>query len=155
MKAGDIMTNTQVVANTFLYYAFQENIDISPMKLQKLMYFLFREYAKSSNKKLFSEPFEAWAYGPVLPSIYYEFQSYGKRKIDKFAKDAQGHVKILGLNNNDVLKRCFYTIWARYKFYSGPELSSITHKVGTAWYKAKENGNPMLSFEDILNDNEY
>lgn len=109
-KVGVFMTNTQVVANTFLYSAFQENVEVSPMKLQKLMYFFFREYARTSGVKLFSEQFETWTYGSVLPSIYYEFQGYGKRKIEKFAKDAQGQVKILDFDNNDTLKTSFYKI---------------------------------------------
>lgn len=155
MKVGDIMTNTQVVANTFLYHAFQDNVNVSPMKLQKLMYFLFREYAKKSGKRLFSEQFETWPYGPVLPSIYYEFQGYGKRKIDKFARDAQGQVKILSFANNEMLKNCFLSIWGRYKYCSGPELSSITHRADTAWDKAKKKGLPTLDYEDIVNDNAY
>lgn len=149
------MTNTQVVANTFLYHAFQESVGVSPMKLQKLMYFFFREYARTSNEKLFSEQFETWPYGPVLPSIYYEFQGYGKRKIEKFAKDAQGHVKILAFDNNDTLKTSFYKIWGMYKYYSGPDLSLITHRPGTAWSKAKAKNNVTLDYKDILADEEY
>lgn len=125
------------------------------MKLQKLMYFFFREYAKKSNEKLFSEQFETWKYGPVLPSIYYEFQGYGKNKIEKFARDAQGHVKILAFDNNQFLKTSFYEIWGRYKYYSGPELSLITHRPNTAWSKAKEKKQMTLDYKDILADEEY
>lgn len=149
------MTNTQVVANTFLYHAFLENVEVSPMKLQKLMYFFFREYAKTSEEMLFSEQFETWKYGPVLPSIYYEFQGYGKRKIEKFAKDAQGNVKILSFDNNDNLKMCFFKIWGIYKYFSGVDLSLITHRPGTAWSKAKEKNSMTLDYEDILADGEY
>lgn len=148
------MTNTQVVANTFLYHAFQENISVTPMKLQKLIYFFFREYAKSTDEKLFSEQFETWQYGPVLPSIYYEFQSFGAKKIDKFARDAMGNVKILSLNNID-LKQSFDKIWRKYKYFPGTELSNITHREGTAWYKAHQKGSITLDYEDIKNDNEY
>lgn len=155
MKVGDNMTNTQVVANTFLYHAFQENVDVSPMKLQKLMYFLFREYAQKSGEKLFSEQFETWPYGPVLPSIYFEFQGYGRNKIEKFAKNAQGVVNILSLDKNKTLKNSFYKIWNNYKYYSGVDLSHITHRPGTAWSKAKEKNSATLDFEDILNDTEY
>ncbi len=149
------MTHTQVVANTFLYYAFNEGIDVSPMKLQKLTYFLFREYAKKTGEHLFTEQFEVWKYGPVIPSIYYEFQSFGKGKITKFAKNAQNKVQILNLNANSALAECFHLIWSRYKYYSGVNLSAITHRSGTPWYKAKKEGKMTLQFEDILQDDEW
>ena len=149
------MVNTQVVANTFLYRAFKENISVTPMKLQKLIYFLYREYAQESGEQLFSEQFETWKYGPVLPSVYYEFQGYDENTIDRFARDAQGDVQILNLDHNSELKSCFNKIWNRYKHHSGPDLSNITHRSGTAWYKAKQQGNPTLKFEDIINDKEY
>lgn len=149
------MVNTQVVANTFLYRAFKENIPITPMKLQKLIYFFYREYAKKNNVPLFNEPFETWKYGPVLPSVYYEFQSYGDKPISSFARDAQGKVQILDLDHNSDLMSCFCKIWNRYKLYSGPDLSNITHRLGTAWSKAKKQKNSTLKFEDIIDDGEY
>ena len=36
------MVSSQVVANTILRSAFKEKVSISPMKLQKLMYFFFK-----------------------------------------------------------------------------------------------------------------
>lgn len=149
------MTHTQAVANTFLYCAFKEDIVVTPMKLQKLTYFLFREFAKETGEPLFSERFEVWKHGPVLPSIFYEFQSFGKEKITKFAKNAQGKVQILDLNSNRVLFECFNKIWIKYKRYSGSELSNITHQPGSAWCKAKEKKCSTLEFEDIINDDEY
>ena len=146
------MVSAQVVANTFLYYGFEEGIKITPMKLQKLVYFLFQRYAKTTQNKLFSEQFETWKYGPVLPSIYFEFNSYGSSPIKKFARDAQGKVHILNIPSDKALNDCWNDIWNRYKYYSGPELSAITHQEGTAWSKAKNKGSPTLNFEDIINE---
>lgn len=53
----------------------------SPLRIQKTIYFLFAFYAsglglKSPNKPyLFSEKFEAWAFGPVLRSVYTNAQN--------------------------------------------------------------------------------
>lgn len=149
------MVSSQVVANTFLYHAFNEDISITPMKLQKLMYFLYREYAQKTGQPLFSDQFEAWKYGPVLSNIYYIFQNYGSKKINKFARNVQGRVQILNLERNPILKECWNTIWSMYKNCSGPDLSAITHKSNTAWDKAVKAGNNLLDFKDILEDNEY
>ena len=146
------MVSTQVVANTFLYYGFEEGIKITPMKLQKLIYFLFKRYAQTTSQKLFSEQFETWKYGPVLPSIYYEFSSFGSQSITKFARDAKGQVHILNISSNAELNESWNYIWNRYKYCTGPELSAITHQNGTAWSKAKESNSPTLKYEDIIDE---
>jgi len=68
--------SASVVCNNILTRAFQENIPVSPMKLQKLMYFVSCEYVKATGKDLLSENFGVWQYGPVLPSLYDEFKSF-------------------------------------------------------------------------------
>lgn len=67
---------------------------ISPIKLQKAMYFLFAFYGgkikllnlqKDADKKdiqLFTPCFEAWAYGPVDREIYYKFKNDEYKDID-------------------------------------------------------------------------
>lgn len=146
------MVSTQIVANTFLYYGFEECIKISPMKLQKLIYFLFKQYAQKTNQQLFSEQFETWRYGPVLPSVYYEFSSFGSAPITKFARDAQGKVHILNVSSSKELNEAWSIVWNKYKYCSGSELSGITHQPGSAWSKAKDKQQPVLSYEDIINE---
>ena len=46
---------------------------ISNLKLQKLLYFAWLEYFKRTGRPLFDEEFQAWKYGPVVPSVYYEY----------------------------------------------------------------------------------
>ena len=82
--------SASVVCNNILTRAFQENIPVSPMKLQKLMYFVSCEYVKATGKDLLSENFGVWQYGPVLPSLYDEFKSFHDQPITKYATDADG-----------------------------------------------------------------
>ena len=44
--------SASVVCNNILTRAFQENIPVSPMKLQKLMYFVSCEYVKATGKEI-------------------------------------------------------------------------------------------------------
>lgn len=46
---------------------------ISNLKLQKLLYFAWLEYFRRHGAHLFEDNFEAWKFGPVLPSVYYEY----------------------------------------------------------------------------------
>ncbi|MCI8575626.1 MAG: DUF4065 domain-containing protein [Bacilli bacterium] len=67
------------------------NANISPLKLQKVLYLIFAEWGSfvrnsinnlesveidlnDYNEYLFNSEFEAWMYGPVLPEVYYTFE---------------------------------------------------------------------------------
>lgn len=141
------------VANNFLRRGRAEDIDITPLKLQKLVYFLYKDYLKRTGESLFSEQFETWKKGPVVPSIYAEFSSYGKRSIRSYATDSRG--KCYAVTETGVFKECLDRIWRIYGDYSGEVLSALTHTEGSAWSKAKENESRYLKDEDIKNEPEY
>lgn len=143
------MLNTQTVANTFLLLGFIEDINITPMKLQKLTYFLYKEYIQKTGMPLFSEPFEKWKYGPVLPSLYYEFNSFQSSPITRFAKDAKGQAEIINMETDNDISKAVNQVWRTYRNYSAIELSQLTHRSNTAWEKAT---NFKLSDEDIKNE---
>lgn len=141
------------VANNFLKRGRNENVDITPLKLQKLVYFLYKDYLKRTNDQLFSERFETWKKGPVVPSIYAEFNSYGRFPIRSFATDSRGKCYIV--SEDGVFKECIDKVWRVYGNYSGGALSELTHTDGSAWSKAKLNGEHYLEIEDIKNEPEY
>ena len=111
------MISPVFVANNFLKRGQNEKIDITPLKLQKLVYFLYKDYLKRTGNPLFSESFETWKKGPVVPSIYAEFNSYGKLPIKTFATDSRG--KCFVVTECGVFKECLDRIWRVYGNYSG------------------------------------
>ncbi len=99
----------QAVCNTILKKSFIQGITVTPMKLQKLLYFVYRDYLQKYDRDLFSESFETWAYGPVLPSVYDEFKSFKASRITKFAKNADGSAtqsKLASTCRKDVAAKC-------------------------------------------------
>lgn len=78
------MVSVQAFANTVLKKSFEELIQVSPMKLQKLLYFIYADYLKKTKEPLLSEKFQVWQYGPVLSSAYYEFKSWPFRNKSAF-----------------------------------------------------------------------
>lgn len=138
------------IANNFIRRGKCEDISITPLKLQKLIYFLYKDYLKTTNKILFTEPFETWSLGPVVPSVYAEFSSYGKRPIETYAKDSQGNSYLV--SEEGTFKQCLDRTWNRYKEFSGIELSNKTHEPGTAWSKATSTKSRFLSVEDIKDE---
>jgi uncharacterized phage-associated protein len=147
------------VANYFLWRAWRENIEITPMKLIKLVYIAYGwNLVINNDEKLFEEPIFAWEYGPVIKSIYHEFKRFGSKPIskDNYAADFNINtgellsVPIVPGNDEDTID-ILNAEWQNYKNKSGPELSRITHKPGSAWCKAWNNGEGKNA---ILDDNE-
>ncbi len=66
------------VANWFLCNIDREAGDsITHLKLQKLLYYAQAWSLVLKGKSLFEEDFEAWAHGPVLPSIFEQYKNMG------------------------------------------------------------------------------
>lgn len=146
------MLTTQAIANTFILNGAKEDIPLTPMKIQKLVYILYKHYYKQTKTKLFTENFEKWKYGPVLPSLYYEFKSFGATPVTKFARNASGTIEIINLTSNSIINKIFNEVWNKYKNFSAIELSSFTHCENTAWSKTNTN---ILKDEDIMNEPDY
>jgi len=52
------------------------------LKLQKLVYYAQAWSLTVFGKSLFEEPIEAWAHGPVVPSLYHFFKESGFESLD-------------------------------------------------------------------------
>lgn len=140
------------LCNNILYRGERDRIQISPMKLQKLLYYLCRDYVKETGQSPIAEQFEVWQYGPVLPSVYGEFKSFGSNPIKAYAKDALGRSYMVSEKENPILAKVLDIVWAKYKNYSGIQLSEMTHKDTSAWYKAYMKGYNYISAEDMKHD---
>lgn len=76
------------IANYIIWYANNEqkklaNYSLTPLKLQKILYYVSTEYFKKYGKRLFSEDFQKWQYGPVVKDVYHEFKSSSLHHIAK------------------------------------------------------------------------
>ena len=146
-RRGCFVISPVYVANNFIQRGKQEGIDITPLKLQKLVYFLYKKYLQLTGEQLFSERFETWKYGPVVPSIYAEFGTYGDNSIKSFAQDSQGNSFVVV--EKGVFGEAIDSVWEMYKGYSGIALSELTHLNNTAWSKAKKAERQYLDDEEI------
>lgn len=140
-----------LVANSILERSIRDNIPVTPMKLQKLLYLTSVVYQNRTGQRLLSEPFQAWKWGPVSRSIYDEFRSYGASPIQSYAVDSRGNSLVVAAGANDsssahILKAIDDT-WNAFKYYTPAELVRITHGAGGAWESAWQDYDP-----DIDND---
>ncbi|MER0071504.1 type II toxin-antitoxin system antitoxin SocA domain-containing protein [Corynebacterium sp. KPL2850] len=144
-----------MIANNILTRAFAEKAYMSPMKLQKILYFVASEYQKATKRPLLEEPFSTWAYGPVVYSVYDEFRSFSKGNIKRYARDARGDVFVIDEEQDIELKIALDRIWDKTKYLGAVKLSEITHSQGSAWDKAFQEEEPVLSIADIATDSTY
>lgn len=144
-----------MIANNILSRAFAEKAYMSPMKLQKILYFVASEYHKATKRPLLEEPFSTWAYGPVVYSVYDEFRSFSKDNIKRYARDARGNVFVIDENQDIELKVALDRVWDKAKNIGAVKLSEITHLQDSAWDKAFQDDEPVLNPADIATDSTY
>ncbi len=149
------MNKTLAIANTFLEKAYSEKIMISPMKMQKIIYILYKSYLKETNKKIFDEKFEVWKYGPVIRSVYNAFKYYGSNPITTFYKEKVDNYFTIDLSKNNDFTKIFNRVWETYKNIDGIYLSMLTHLDDTAWDLAFKRNESYLCDDDIRNEFDY
>lgn len=62
------------VADTLIFLAREKGIEITNLKLQKLLYYAQAWSLAFYQKPLFTEDFEAWIHGPVVPVLFHRFK---------------------------------------------------------------------------------
>ena len=64
-------------------YNNQQDKEITPFKLQKLLYFVYAYALVVLEMKLWNDSFEKWSIGPILPEVFFHYSPYGNKQIDK------------------------------------------------------------------------
>ena len=133
------------IAGYFIRLATEERAEITPMKLQKLLYFAQGFHlALNDNIPLIAETIEAWKYGPVIPTIYQTFKYFGNSSITAsqyYELTIKGFVDESDDRIDGKSKEFLKSIWDIYKGYSAIQLSNLTHLDDSPWDKAlKANG---------------
>ena len=146
------MVSALNVANNILKRGLSEGIDITPMKLQKLTYIVFKKYYQDTGSILFPEMFEVWKYGPVVRSLYDKFKQYKGNAIKDYCRESDGSVLVVNEKTSPTFEKAISDVWEKYKMYDGIPLSEMTHRQGTAWYKAAKRHDPYLSNADIKDE---
>lgn len=121
------------IANFFLQKSFDSGIEVTPMKLLKLVYIAHGWYLAIFDEPLLPEAVEAWKYGPVVKSVYDNFKSYGTDPIkDLKLEDDDGNLKS-SIIEDDLDRNFLEKVWDEYSDLSAYQLSNLTHQKNTPW----------------------
>jgi uncharacterized phage-associated protein len=132
------------IANEFLRLARESNRALSPMKVQKLVYFAHGWYLAFTGKPLLNEPVEAWKFGPVIPSLYQTLKRYGSESVTTPLAEWEwrglnAQLKECSIDDgpdpaeNEQAKRIVKRIWDVYGNFTAVQLSNLTHFEHGPW----------------------
>lgn len=145
-KGGKKMKKDVTVFDVADYFLSKLNIDIgssiTPLKLQKLVYYAQVWSLVWDGDTLFSEPMEAWAHGPVNPDLYSKYKDYGWRNIGPVSE----------INLDVFTKQQLETmdaVWDGYGDYDGKYLERLTHQEDP-WIEARGDCSPGEYCDNVI-----
>lgn len=137
--------NIYHLANKFILKASDDDIELTHMKLQKLVYYTYGYYLAIYKKSLIRGGIRIWQYGPVCKSLYKILCTRGNEPIKGilikrglslphfppfFKKHKQCEKEDLIINR----------IWEVFGTYSDLQLSTMSHCKSSPWRTALDKG---------------
>lgn len=104
-------------------YLLRKVSDVTPLALQKMLYYAQSFYYALFGTELFTDPCQAWAHGPVYPDVYYKYREYGYDPIEAPTLDSDETTGELTIRETEFLN----SIIAAFGCYSGTVLRKMTH----------------------------
>lgn len=144
------------VANCVLEEARERGLEVTNLKLQKLVYFAQGFALARLEHPLFREEIQAWTYGPVIPALYERLKHYGAEVVrgmleapDSMQGDEEGR---------EVVREVLDVLGG----LTATQLVRLSHSGGSPWEAAKRQGKftrielwqMALYFTDMLEPSE-
>ena len=132
------MTHSSIaVANEFLKLSVRDSIPVTPMKLQKLVYYAQGWHLGVMDSPLVSEPVECWAYGPVFRKLYGVTKSFGGDSVHGPLTNKDRSTADMDCKEGDESLKLVQRVWDSYKQYSAERLSNMTHSEDSPWKRVR------------------
>lgn len=122
--------------------------EITPLALQKILYYAQAFHMAFFGENLFQDDCEAWVNGPVYTNIYNKYKSFGSSNIDvEVIDDVDEIIDEEKRELIDIIIKCF-------GYYNGKALAQMTH-YEAPWIKSRrglpinEKSHRIILKEDI------
>lgn len=136
------MSDTILATISYIFYRLDE---VTPLALQKILYFCQGHHLLKFNKPLFTEDCLAWDHGPVYRKVYDLFKKLTYHVIED---DYYAVIKNRHLSLGDEQKEVIDLVLETYGLFNGKVLEHITHQ--QAPYN-NTNHNEIIEKEEITN----
>ena len=133
------------IANEFIRLGINDDNPVTPMEVQKLMFFAHGWMLGVYDKPLHYGLWEAWKYGPVLPVVYHNLSYFVANPVTdviRFADDP---------DLDDAERDMIEFVHRDYRPMGALRLSRLTHLKGSPWDKVnrKRWGSKIIPNETI------
>lgn len=123
LLTGTVSPNSKI--NYVIQYLLNQCEDITPLALQKALYYIQGFYYAFFRTFLFSEDCQAWVHGPVYRDVYFQYRDY---RFDAIEKPAVFDASIFSSDEKSIYDSVINHICC----YSGKILERFTHNE-TPW----------------------
>ena len=143
IKYEEHLLNADEVANYIIYLCKQSGkLFVNNLQLQKILFFIQKDYYKEYGEVLFINQLYAWDYGPVFKSCYYKYNNQGICALMNY--ELTPFVLIESDIHSFIMKEL-----EKYINYSSLELSEMS-KREKCWIKNYEKGKEnIIPVEDL------
>lgn len=144
--------SVEAVANCVLNVARKAQIEVTNLKLQKLVYFVQGFALAELGHPLFRDEIQAWTYGPVIPDLYRRLKHYGAEVIGGTLEAPDS------LNEDTEACRVVKCVVDKLGHLNATQLVNLSHQDNSpwaaAWNKKRYSDIPLwqmvIYFKDML-----
>lgn len=126
------MHDVIAIANFFIKKGIDTQDYVTPMKLQKLLYFSHGWYLATNDRPLLDSSVQAWEFGPVIPRVYECVKHYGNKPITDLIISGFGVPQLDSKKDLDTIV-FLELMWNTYSSFNALQLSEITHEPNSPW----------------------
>ncbi len=138
------MYDVRLIANEFIRRGMENGYPLTPLHVQKLVFFAHARMLVMHNEGLVEPEFRAWQHGPVFPDLYDELQPYGAAPVAQHIPVAE----VVPIKDYGAIDWTYRT----YGHVHPLVLSELTHHPDGPWAQAKKKSRasrPAISDELI------
>lgn len=151
----ELIKESEIITPLDIAKLMANKVECTPLKLQKLLYIAYCKYLKKYDNVMFDEAFEAWKYGPVIKSVYYQFKHKREKVIVDVptANEKRYLTSSIGRKKLSVVEETIN----EFGHLTAKELVDLTHEEGRAWEKVYNCNGPRkeITIEYIKESKDY
>jgi len=141
LQQDEIKTEKKI--DSVIKYLLKELGEVTPLALQKLLYYSQGFYKTFYDEFLFEDECEAWVHGPVYKDIYFKYRDFGYNPIE------DEKLVFENINLTEAEKELLDSIIDNFGCYSAKTLERMTHSE-RPWRLTRKNLKPEQKSCEII-----
>ena len=119
---------------------------ISPLKMQKLLYYAQGIHLALHDIPLFDDPILAWPHGPVVNEVYQHYKGFGGNVIAHVFTETD-EIILDTIENDPLAHESLELTYANFAIYTAWQLRNMTHEKGSPWEVVYNSGKGNCEIE--------